>query len=420
MMENKKRKVLIILNTQFPYEKSEDFLSNELDYAKGFDEIICFPILVYGLKTRESIIYKKPMKLVRFYNSPISYKSKARLVKLLFLIFTNATIYKELLFLVSTKRFSFRNLKRLFSFLFIAYNAIDDLSKIIKLNYKNADIVLYSYWMHIGAFAAISLKEKFKKVVNIEKLITRCHRFDLYEYADEGNYLPMRNYILKNMDEIHSISQDGVIYLKEKYNIDEQKLILSRLGSLDRGVAIFPKTATLHLVSCSWMRPVKRVASIVEAISNLPFQLEWVHFGDGEEFNTIDNLVKRINNPLVNCKLMGAYSNEKVLQEYANSHYDVFINVSENEGVPVSIMEAMSFGKIIIATNVGGTAEIVENGINGYLLDKDFTNQELVSVLTKVALLDENQFNEMCKQSRRIWEERCNAENNYTQFYKNL
>lgn len=419
-MEVKNRRLLIILNTQFPYVKSEDFLCNELDYAKGFDEIICFPILVYGLKNSESIIYKKLKQSVRFYNSPISYKSKARLIKLLFLIFTNVTIYKEILLLISTKRFSFRNLKRLFSFLFIANNAIDDISKVIKQSYKNADITLYSYWMHIGAFAAISLKKNLKKLVHVEKIITRCHRFDLYEYADSGKYLPMRNYILDNMDEIHSISQDGALYIKEKYNLDQQKLIISRLGSLDRGVAIFPKSATLYLVSCSWMRPVKRVSSIVKAISNLPFQLEWVHFGDGEEFNTIDNLVKKIDNPLVSCKLMGAYSNEKVLQEYAISQYDVFINVSENEGVPVSIMEAMSFGKIIIATNVGGTSEIVENGINGFLLAKDFTNEELVSVITKVAMFDKNQFNEMCKQSRRIWEERCNAENNYTQFYKNL
>lgn len=415
-----KKRILIILNTQFPYEKSEDFLSNEIEYAKGFDEIICFPILVYGIEITESIIYKKPKQLVRFYNSPISYKSKTRLLKLLFLIFTNSTVYKELIFLVTTRRISYRNLKRLFSFLFIANNAIDDISKIIKQDYKDADIVLYSYWMHIGAFAAISLKEKFKQVVNIKKVITRCHRFDLYEYADAGNYLPMRNYILMNMDEIHSISQDGLLYIKEKYELSEDKLFLSRLGSADRGVAIFPKSNSLHLVSCSWMRPVKRVSSIVEAISKISIKLDWVHYGDGEEFNSIQNLINKIDNPLVSCKLMGGYSNEKVLEEYATSHYDVFINVSENEGVPVSIMEAMSFGKIIIATNVGGTAEIVENGVNGFLLNKNFTNDELVSIITKIALFDAKEFNEMCLQSRRIWEERCNAEKNYAEFYQNL
>ena len=35
--------------------------------------------------------------------------------------------------------------------------------------------------------------------------------------------------------------------------------------------------------------------------------------------------------------------------------YHVFLNVSSSEGVPVSIIEAMSFGIPCIATNVGGT-----------------------------------------------------------------
>ena len=44
---------------------------------------------------------------------------------------------------------------------------------------------------------------------------------------------------------------------------------------------------------------------------------------------------------------------------------DIFINVSSSEGLPVAIMEAISFDIPIIATNVGGTSEIVtpETGI---------------------------------------------------------
>lgn len=419
-MKNSKKRVLIVINTQFPYEKSEDFLSNELEYATGFDEIVCFPILAYGAKTSGDIIYKKTKQSVTFYNSTFCYNSKLRLLKLLFLTFTDSNFYKELLVLISTKRFTLGNIKQLFRFLFIAHNALDDLTKIVNEKYKNCDVVLYSYWMYITAFVIISLKKKLKKVIHFEKEITRCHRFDLYEYADAGRYLPMRKYILSEIDEIHSISTDGISYLSKNYPQYNDKLKLSRLGSLDKGVNIFPKSETLHLVSCSWMRPVKRVSAILEAISKLSVKIEWTHYGDGEEFEKISKMVAEVNNPHASVKLMGACSNEKVLAEYAIKAYDVFINVSENEGVPVSIMEAMSFGKIIIATNVGGTAEIVENGVNGFLLDKDFTNEELVNVLTKTALLNAEEFNEMCKQSRRIWEERCNAAANYEKFYKEL
>jgi glycosyltransferase involved in cell wall biosynthesis len=54
---------------------------------------------------------------------------------------------------------------------------------------------------------------------------------------------------------------------------------------------------------------------------------------------------------------------ERLLQQA-----DIFILPSYYEGVPVSILEAMHFGKPIISTYVGGITEIVEQGINGLLI----------------------------------------------------
>ncbi len=48
---------------------------------------------------------------------------------------------------------------------------------------------------------------------------------------------------------------------------------------------------------------------------------------------------------------------------------DVFILPSYNEGLPVSILEAMSYSKPIITTPVGGIPELVKNEYNGWLFD---------------------------------------------------
>ena len=55
---------------------------------------------------------------------------------------------------------------------------------------------------------------------------------------------------------------------------------------------------------------------------------------------------------------------EKLLQEA-----DLFFLPSYTEGMPMSILEAMGYGLPIVATNVGGIPQLVENGKNGYMVE---------------------------------------------------
>ncbi|MDR2605134.1 MAG: glycosyltransferase [Desulfovibrio sp.] len=48
---------------------------------------------------------------------------------------------------------------------------------------------------------------------------------------------------------------------------------------------------------------------------------------------------------------------------------DVFIQCSAEEGLPNSVMEAMSAGLPVIATRAGGTEELVQEGVTGFLQD---------------------------------------------------
>ena len=66
---------------------------------------------------------------------------------------------------------------------------------------------------------------------------------------------------------------------------------------------------------------------------------------------------------------------------------------SYNEGLPMTILEGMAAGKMIISTNVGGIPELVENEINGIII-----NPGDVDMLSKamVRVLEEKEFIKMC------------------------
>ena len=108
-------------------------------------------------------------------------------------------------------------------------------------------------------------------------------------------------------------------------------------------------------------------------------------------------------------------SNEKILEYYSQNYVDLFINVSDNEGIPVSIMEAMSAGIPVVATDVGGTSEIV-NEKNGYLIDVDFDPKKVAEIIDKYlnsSLVAQEEFR---YEAYNTWKRNYDAASNYSNF----
>jgi glycosyltransferase involved in cell wall biosynthesis len=112
-------------------------------------------------------------------------------------------------------------------------------------------------------------------------------------------------------------------------------------------------------------------------------------------------------------------SNKEVLNYYRNNPVDLFINVSESEGIPVSIMEAISFGIPVIATNVGGTSEIVTDKF-GILLPKNISASELSKTIDEFISRSVEDKKKMKLHAFSYWENNFNADTNYQEFSKFL
>lgn len=105
--------------------------------------------------------------------------------------------------------------------------------------------------------------------------------------------------------------------------------------------------------------------TLLKALANIGGEnYEMVFLGDGPTL--------KYNKHLANNLGIGDNVEFKGFSEDVETYLkncDIFVLSTNYEGLPISIIEAMSYGMPIIATNVGGNSELVENGKNGFLVD---------------------------------------------------
>ncbi|HKC68184.1 MAG TPA: glycosyltransferase [Bacteroidia bacterium] len=267
----------------------------------------------------------------------------------------------------------------------------------------------YSYWFFDWNLSLSILN--YKKL--IKKNYTRAHGFDVYENNGKPNYLPLRKFCLKNTDKVFTISHVGENYLKGLYPKFKQKITCSYIGTKDFGVNPLPFISSpIHIVSCSGVNRVKRIHLIVGILKYVTRPVKWTHIGDGVLLKDVKKEAEKLPGNIV-TDFKGSLTQNEIFAFYQNESVDAFINCSASEGIPVSIMEAISCGIPVIATNVGGTKEIVTNE-TGYLIEKNFNAKEVAHKIE--ALKEKENYTQLRKGARNYWKQYFFADNNYATF----
>jgi colanic acid/amylovoran biosynthesis glycosyltransferase len=401
-------KLLIILTASFPYDNGEEFLLNEVNYINGFDKIILCPC---NLKEGSVITKTLPEGLecaaLKRKNS-----GQAAYAKLLF----QPSVLAEIGSLVRTGKFS---LGRVHETLFFMKQATEiyNMLKQIEVLYQADEVCIYSYWFYDAAAAAVLLKKDLTAQGIKVTQISRAHRFDIHQEYAKYAYLPMRVYLLRHVDRLYPCSDDGAKTFIRQYPQYAGKITPAYLGTINHGEKPGSRRNGLHLVSCSYMVPVKRLHLIAQALSAADFPVLWTHIGAGPLENEIKSMAEKLPD-CVKTEFTGQLNNGAIMEYYKSNDISVFVNVSSSEGIPVSVMEACSFGLPIIATDVGGTAEAVIDGKNGFLLPANCTSDNLLDKLLFLKELPEEEYVQLCENSHGIWAEKFNAPQNYKNFYE--
>lgn len=209
---------------------------------------------------------------------------------------------------------------------------------------------------------------------------TRAHGGDLFEERDSlrGKVL-LRHYQFRHLDAILSVSTAGAEYLRERYPRAADRIHALPLGSPEpKALPPDPPADRLVLVSCALVHGLKRVHLIGEALKQVQVPVHWVHIGalgpeqDPAVQRFLTVMAELQQHPMVTAEHLGRLDNEALMHWYATHPASLFISLSEAEGVPVSMLEAISHGIPLMATDVGGCREVV-NERTGVLLPPDVT-----------------------------------------------
>lgn len=232
---------------------------------------------------------------------------------------------------------------------------IDDMKKrlpIVIFNSREDDIL----------FAATVLKERYPEQVKIFTIVHASDEFNLNRYSTCSKYSDM----------LICTSEKIVNELTERYMINKEKIIMKH--NFLRFDIKSPKVKNNNeIIRIGYAGRLekrnKRADLLIELIKKME-ENKHVNYlfeiaGHGQYY---DKLKKYINENGLESKvnLLGKISSEKMQQFWLEQ--DIGLNVSDNEGQSLAMIESMGCGAVPIVSNVSGT-EIIDHGMNGFVCD---------------------------------------------------
>lgn len=408
----------------FPAQITYPFFENEIDYVKENFNIAA--VFDYGdeREAAENVLRKHGISSDKLYIIPHVRTSilKGRLNPFRLLIWLHR---KEVRKEIKEKCFKgHKKIKKLLQVIQYGGYALLAEKIVASAGIDSDSLCLYSFWMATGAYTLAYLKNK--GYFPDSELVCRAHGGDLYEEREDNElkYIPFRSYINENMDRISFISEQGKDYFTARFPQPDNKFI-SYLGTKNENHIHkeITKKNGICIASCSNVIEVKRLDLIISAMAHLNgLNVRWIHLGDGPLLDNMKTLAEeKLAGTTVRYEFLGFAANSEILNIYKKYDADFLINLSDSEGLPVSIMEAFSMGIPVIARNVGGTGEIVDNE-TGLLLEAEWTdgNYDKIRSFVKCRTERQAEYSAFSEKSLAVWHDKFNADKNYTEFFKGL
>jgi glycosyltransferase involved in cell wall biosynthesis len=252
-----------------------------------------------------------------------------------------------------------------------------------------------------------SICERCKKQKFYHAVLTRCHK---RSYAASLIYA-LESWINYAFGKYKSVSMfiAPSRFLRDKciaYGVDRARIIFIPNFINDLSV---PQTAVGdYLLYMGRLSREKGVATLIRACSRLSGFISLKIVGDGPMRQVLEREVHDAGLPIS----FTGYLKDNALEDALSRARAMVLPSEWYENAPMSILEAFAYGKPVIGSNIGGIAEIIDDGINGYLFEAGNT-RDLAEKINLLFSKGKNDISQMGMLARKTVEEKFSAETHY-------
>lgn len=403
------RRILILLTASYPYGPGETFVSNEIPYlTAAFDELVIVSNDTHGQLHHTLPENTACMRVPYELSHPDRLRSP----------FTLLEPEPRAELLRARTAYALPITRRVRNTVLVSWAKAKKFSGILRRlaeERPGAQIYAYSYWANDMAVAAAVARARGW----VDVAVCRAHNWDVYFERSAAGFLPFRRFLAENLDQYRFVSEAGLAYFRGREGHDHPSLGHSRLGTAQLAAEPLGNRSPFVVISCASMIPRKRVERIAESLAQVSRSLTWIHIGDGPTRSVVERAVARLPEA-IRVEMPGPLTNREVLDTYRTRKPSLFVSLSESEGVPVAIMEAMSAGVPVVATAVGGVPEIVSHHKNGLLLEPDPETADVSSAIEAVVDMTDAEYGQYARAAWSTWSRSFNADVNYSRFVREV